>query len=45
MSKRPRSCGRVMARSSEGYATKANAESALKTFRADARGATITDVK
>jgi uncharacterized protein YegP (UPF0339 family) len=37
--------GRVMARSSEGYETKANAEKALTAFLADAKGATITNVK
>jgi uncharacterized protein YegP (UPF0339 family) len=37
--------GRVMARSSEGYKTKAGAEKAFETVKAGAKGATVTDVK
>ncbi len=37
--------GRVMARSSEGYESKAAAEKSVETFRADAKGATINEVK
>ena len=37
--------GRIMARSSEGYESKAGAEKAVETFRADAKAATIIDVK
>jgi uncharacterized protein YegP (UPF0339 family) len=37
--------GRVVARSSEGYSTKAGAEKAYETVKAGAKTATVTDVK
>jgi uncharacterized protein YegP (UPF0339 family) len=37
--------GRVVARSSEGYETKAGAEKAYETVKAEAKSATVIDVK